>query len=219
LDWVLDQVPVGRVLESGLSGAAQGERNERWDSELLGRVRQVMRARRLGCSLLRAGDPVPGFPELEVLWPPRGLDRAEARKNRNDACLVLGVEGWLLLPGDLSAKAERALLRSGALEGRAWQALKLGHHGSRTSTHAGLLAAVRPGLCLVSAGRANRFAFPHGEVLDRLKGRSALARTDLMGCLRLEHGPDGLSWAAFRDPAPAGLWQAPLKPLKARRLL
>jgi competence protein ComEC len=47
--------------------------------------------------------------------------------------------------------------------------LKLGHHGSRTSTTAALLKIVTPELALVSAGKSNSYGHPHKEVLDLLK--------------------------------------------------
>ncbi len=46
--------------------------------------------------------------------------------------------------------------------------LKLGHHGSNTSSSNYFLSAVDPDIAIVSAGRDNRYGHPHQEVLDRL---------------------------------------------------
>ena len=60
--------------------------------------------------------------------------------------------------------------------------LKVGHHGSRTSSSPLLLGVVRPGVAAISCGARNRFRHPHPETLEIL-GRSAIhiLRTDLAG--------------------------------------
>jgi competence protein ComEC len=75
----------------------------------------------------------------------------------------------LLLPGDLEAPGEAALLMSGASL-RA-DVLKLGHHGSRSSSTAAFLDAVDPWLAVASAPLAGRFGMPHPEVLARARRR------------------------------------------------
>ncbi len=103
---------------------------------------------------------------VATLWPPaRG-----GPSSRNDRSLVLRVEVdglRLLLPGDLEADAEAALLQSpGALRAHV---LKLAHHGSRTSSTPDFLAAVGPDVAVASAPRFGRFEMPHAEVRDRLR--------------------------------------------------
>jgi competence protein ComEC len=104
---------------------------------------------------------------VEALWPPR----VDAPAERNDASLVVRVDvagRRLLFPGDLEQAGEQRLLaeRAGALRA---QLLKLGHHGSRTSSSAAFLAAVAPELAVVSAPRHGRFGMPHAELLARLR--------------------------------------------------
>jgi competence protein ComEC len=131
----------------------------------------------LRASARRRGVPVrergAGSPPLAVgdlratpLWPPPVGEPA----SRNDRSLVLRVEvagRRVLLTGDLEAAGERALLASG-LDLRA-DVLKLGHHGSRTSSSAALLAAVDPKLAVASAACAGRFGMPHPEALARAR--------------------------------------------------
>jgi competence protein ComEC len=60
--------------------------------------------------------------------------------------------------------------------------LKVGHHGSRTSSIQPFLDAVSPSVALVSAGFENSFGHPHPDVLARLSARhAAILRTDLDG--------------------------------------
>lgn len=72
-----------------------------------------------------------------------------------------------LLTGDAPAGTETFLVEQ---HGSALQAevLKLGHHGSRTSTSDELLAAVRPVYAVVSAGKDNDYGHPHQEVVARV---------------------------------------------------
>lgn len=114
---------------------------------------------------LRAGDLA-----VVPLWPPRD-PRAPAR---NDRSLTLRIEvagRRVLLPGDLEADAEARLLAAGgALRA---EILKLGHHGSRTSSSAPWLAAVGAELAVASAPRAGRFGMPHPEVVARARAAGA----------------------------------------------
>ncbi len=74
----------------------------------------------------------------------------------------------VLLPGDIEAAAESALLAAGA-ELRA-DLLKLPHHGSRSSSTARFLEAVGATLAVASAPWQGRFGMPHAEVLERARG-------------------------------------------------
>jgi competence protein ComEC len=197
LEWVLSQVPCGRVYETGLSAPEDARPNAEGDAGLLRRVRSLVRRQRLAYSVLRAGDSMPGFPEVKVLWPPRAGWALKSARQRNDKSLVLDVEGWLLLTGDLGKAGEKALLKAWPGLGSR-QVLKLGHHGSAGASSAAFLARLRPRLALVSAGRNNRFGFPRAEVLQRLKSAgSAIMRTDEQGCLRLDHTAAGLALASW----------------------
>ncbi len=63
--------------------------------------------------------------------------------------------------------------------------LKVGHHGSKTSSSSEFLNAVSPEIALISCGRENSYGHPHGVVLDRLKsaGVDTILRTDRLGTL------------------------------------
>jgi competence protein ComEC len=94
-----------------------------------------------------------------------------------------------LLTGDASAAAEEALLR----EHRVPRAdiLKVGHHGSRSSTTTAFLEAVCPRAALISCGRENRFGHPAPATLQTLAAaRVPVFRTDLSSDLRAELLPE-----------------------------
>jgi competence protein ComEC len=95
---------------------------------------------------------------------------------RNEDSVVLDVrfgEVHLLLTGDVTAEAERAIRLSRA------DVVKVPHHGSRTSSSEAFVAATSPRLALVSAGARNPFGHPHPEVIERYARAGALVlRTD-----------------------------------------
>lgn len=99
--------------------------------------------------------------------------RWEGARDSNQASCLLLVEAngeRLLLTGDIDVRTERALIAEG-LDLRAdW--LVSPHHGSRTSSSAALLEAVRPKAVLISRGRHNAFNHPHPLVLARYRERA-----------------------------------------------
>jgi competence protein ComEC len=126
---------------------------------------------------------------LRVLGP-----RAPGRPRwttRNDDSVVLAVtfgSVTTILAGDVEGTGEARLPAMPAL------ALKVPHHGSKSSSTPGFVSSSRPRLALVSAGYRNRFGHPHPDVLARYReGRAVVYRTDRDGCLTLS--TDGVrSW-------------------------
>jgi competence protein ComEC len=113
---------------------------------------------------------------------------ATAAAGRNDAARVLRIDfghASILLASDIEAAGEHALVSSGAPLGAV--ALKVPHHGSRTSSGPELLAAVRPSVALISVGARNSYGHPDASVLARLAAAgSDVYRTDRDGALLLE---------------------------------
>lgn len=108
--------------------------------------------------------------------------------NENSIAMRLSFRGRaVLLTGDLGREGERIALERG-VELRA-DLLKLGHHGSRTSSTPPFLDAVSPYMAVASCGRWNGYGMPHRTILERLGGRGIrLLRTDLDGGIRIVLG-------------------------------
>lgn len=88
--------------------------------------------------------------------------------NENDSSLVFYIESntkRLLFMGDASFKSEESIMSQYELE--QVDILKVGHHGSRTSSSLNFLKKVKPRLALISAGKNNKFNHPHKEVLNQ----------------------------------------------------
>lgn len=131
---------------------------------------------------LRAGGSIAaGGVRINVLHPPP--PEWERQRVRNDDSLALEVVYGavsLILMGDAGEAAEREI--AARLAPAPLRILKAGHHGSRTSTSAAFLDAVRPSAALISAGRANVYGHPAPAVTRRLEARgAAVFRTDRDG--------------------------------------
>ncbi len=103
--------------------------------------------------------------------------------NENNRSLVLMVkkeDRKMLLASDLETAGEKRLLRKGV--NVSCDVLKIGHHGSSTSSVKSFLSACNPKIAVISCGKNNEFAHPHTKVLKRLKNhRIKVYRTDTQG--------------------------------------
>ncbi len=136
---------------------------------------------------------------LWVLWPPPELPETFEGEEKNDRSLVMLLvygDFRLLLAGDAEIPTERALLARGLPVGAT--VLKVGHHGSRTSSSSEFLRAVGAPLAVIQVG-VNRYGHPHPRVLEALAGRTVL-RTDRDGRIRLVTDGQGLEVLTQRGP-------------------
>ncbi|HEV2444803.1 MAG TPA: ComEC/Rec2 family competence protein [Candidatus Sulfopaludibacter sp.] len=137
---------------------------------------------------LRGGDTVAfGVAQVNVLAPPLGYQPGSAPAN-NDSLVLRVAYGntSVLLEGDAEAPVEEALINQAALESTL---LKVGHHGSLTSTRPEFLARVAPQWAVISCGLHNRFGHPRPEILAELEqARVRTFSTDINGatCFRLD---------------------------------
>ena len=127
-----------------------------------------------------------GGAELKVIYARQPDARANAAKNAHDYMLVTELEYGsesLLLMGDAEKNIEQTLTTSSNLRA---QFLKIGHHGSKTSTTAQFLDAVRPELAFMELGAQNSYGFPHPDVVKRLDDLGIkYYRTDIDGTVEL----------------------------------
>jgi competence protein ComEC len=161
----------------------------------------LAQAARLGVLVrhLHAGDePQWGGLSLSVLAPAPAYANPSAP--RNDDSLVLRVpygKASVLLEGDAERPSEDAMLAAGLIQ--PVTLLKVGHHGSKTSTNPEFLAAAQPQAAVVSVGLRNTFGHPRGEVIAALAARgTTLARTDEFGLVTFLLTPDGRVRTVFR---------------------
>jgi competence protein ComEC len=118
-----------------------------------------------------------GAVTVDVLWPPLAQGDADMPSGNNDSVVLRFSFGrrTFLLTGDAEADAERALVAAG--DTLRCDALKVAHHGSRTSSTEGFVSAARPALAVVSVGQDSPYGHPDREVLARWRDAGALVLT------------------------------------------
>lgn len=101
----------------------------------------------------------------------------------NNTSIVLRIvygETSFLFTGDAEEPAEDVILQSG--QDIQSTVLKVGHHGSRTSTSEAFLDTVNPAYAVISCGKGNSYGHPHDITLAKLQSKDIeVFRTDEMG--------------------------------------
>ena len=122
------------------------------------------------------------------LLHPTATEHAEAKKSNALSCVLRIADGQgrsALLTGDIEAPQEAALLQrqaQGSTPALASTVLLVPHHGSRTSSTADFLAAVRPQIAVVQAGYRSRYGHPAPDVLARYTAQGIeIVRSDRCG--------------------------------------
>ena len=117
----------------------------------------------------------------QILWP---KDTSKGENDDSIVALLTIQKHAVLLTGDASEKVEDTILKDAP--NLHFSILKVGHHGSRTSTSEALLKKAYPSIALVSCGKNNRYRHPSIETIGRLNGiHSHIFRTDQDGQIRL----------------------------------
>ena len=111
-----------------------------------------------------------------------------SENDRSVALRIDGQAGSVLLTGDLEAFGEKRL---SSMDPGQVDVLKLGHHGSQTSTTLTLLNEILPSLSVASCGDRNRYGFPHKTILHRLqRAKIPVLSTAQHGLIRIILGDD-----------------------------
>ena len=180
---VLVRYNTGVFLESG----AQSDSTT--DSELkriIGRTKkELLQAR--GGMVVSMGDGS----YLQILFP----DRDVSGLDTNDASIVAKYvfgDTCFLLTGDSPIKIEDYLVSLYG-ESLSCDVLKVGHHGSNTSTGEKFLNAVSPQMAIISAGKDNSYGHPHAEVVERLRQKDVeILNTAETGTIRIKANTERL---------------------------
>ena len=112
---------------------------------------------------------------------------AESYKSTNDYSVVVRLdfgETSFMMTGDAEETAEADILARYSTAMFDCDVLKVGHHGSGTSTSQAFLDAVSPELALISCGEGNKYGHPYAITLQKLEVASAeIYRTDEWGSI------------------------------------
>ena len=117
---------------------------------------------------------------IRVLAPEAGYHPAATPGNNDSLVLQMRYGSTTaLLEGDAESPSEERMVAEGGLHS---DFLKVGHHGSRSSTMPDFLAAVSPSWAAISVGRRNFYGHPRHEVLEQLQSAHVRTyRTDMLG--------------------------------------
>lgn len=125
---------------------------------------------------------------LEILWPfdeTTDITAPNVHERAIVAKLTVG-EKTMLFMGDAEADVEEALGDLGHID-----VLKVGHHGSDTSSSDGFLRLITPSIAVISVGEGNSYGHPSVFVLGRLSAvGSRILRTDRDGTVRIDFWED-----------------------------
>jgi competence protein ComEC len=145
----------------------------------------IAEAHELGIKVLRhwEGDEFElGGAKVEVLFPPQDWPVGLAPKNNDSMVLHVSYGATsVLLEGDAEKAVER---RIAILHHPHADLLKVGHHGSSTSTTPEILNSVKPTMAVISVGFRNSYGLPKSDVLSRLQSSAVhVYRTDVNGAV------------------------------------
>jgi competence protein ComEC len=192
----LEQLEIGEFWDSG-QGEAEGA------GPVYAELLRSLRARGVPIRHPRelCGKPRRfGAAQVSVLGP---CPSFTPRRNANDNSLVISVaygQRRFLFTGDAEHEEEAELVQTHAAELRA-DYLKVGHHGSRTSTGEAFLSLVAPALATLSCGVRNRFGHPHVPTVERLAAHAVRTlRLDRSGSVEVTSDGHSLSARATRLP-------------------
>jgi competence protein ComEC len=141
-----------------------------------------------------------GGAHIDILSPPSDYVPGTSPKN-NDSLAMRITFGHrsFLLTGDMEKPMELRALAAGLLLHA--DVLKVGHHGSNTSSVDPFLDAVSPTFAMISDGFENSFHHPHPKVLERLAEHHAGAlRTDLQGLITVRTDGRRMWVETYRPP-------------------
>ena len=125
----------------------------------------------------KAGNTIIDTDDLKLVVLAPNQDSYESLNNYSIVLKLTYKEKSFLFTGDAETLSEKEI--TGDVEA---DVLKVGHHGSRTSTSQAFLNKVNPSYAVISVGLNNDYKHPHQEVLDRLEKKNIkIYRTDQNG--------------------------------------
>lgn len=176
---ILTKIPVGAI---GIGHEGAGDYLQAFGTGEIGKIKKLLVPLQEGSSIELDGV------RIDMLYSPESkkVQESQLQATGNEFSNLIRVsygEASFLFTGDLIAEQEQQVLANGT--NVASTVLKVGHHGSRTSSSQEFLTAVNPGWAVISCGYNNSFGHPHKEILNRLTSctKAEILRTDQQGAI------------------------------------
>jgi beta-lactamase superfamily II metal-dependent hydrolase len=191
---VIAAFPVGQVLDAGVPST----------SPVYEHFLETVDQKKIPYRVAEQGQNIDVDPALRVfvLSPPAHLIGDDPNINSLVLRISYGTIDFLMT-GDLGGEGGDALIMSEyPLDA---EILKVGHHGSSSSTSPAFLARVRPEMGVIFLGKDNPFGHPHQETLNLLnKSGVTVYRTDRDGTVVVR--TDGMSYSVKTETNDHGIW-------------
>ena len=174
--YLLQQIKVKNVII-----AKQFENSENYQSFL-----KIVKEKKIKVQVVEKGNRIAIEKQIyfDILWPESSEIISENSINNNAMVCKLNDKNFtMLFTGDIEEAAEKVLVEKyKGTKVLNSTILKVGHHGSKTSSTQEFLELIKPKIAIIGVGKNNHFGHPNQEVLDRLENiGSKIYRTDLNG--------------------------------------
>lgn len=165
------------------------------DSENLQKFIELVKQKKINVSVVEAGMQINVEKNLyfDVIWPDSNTVIEENSINNNALVCKLNYKNFnMLFTGDIEEEAEQKIIEMHSSSSIRAQVLKVGHHGSKSSSIKEFLELVNPKIALIGVGANNKYGHPNNEVIERLKVLNCdIYRTDEMGEISLKINSNG----------------------------
>lgn len=131
---------------------------------------------------------------FDILWPTEKQITTNILNNNAIVCNLHYNNFSMLFTGDIEEIAEEEILQLYSKNNNLLKAniLKVGHHGSRTSSTNQFLNVVKPQIAVIGVGKNNKFGHPNEEILQRIRDlKCKIFRTDLDGEITIKVNKSG----------------------------
>ena len=161
---VMEELKVGQAIIS-----KQGE-----DSENYKKFMKIVKEKKIKVTVVNKGDRLQIEKNLcfDILWPNNSKLISENVLNNNSIVCKLRYKNFsMLFTGDIEEIAEKQILQEykNNLQLLNSTVLKIGHHGSKTSSIQEFIEVVNPKIALIGVGENNKFGHPNDNVIERLE--------------------------------------------------
>lgn len=160
---IIEQMPVSLVLDSGKT----------YSSFTYHTYRNNVKKRGIPFVRVKQGQYIPLDPQVSI----QVLNNGKSKDENNESSIILKVrynKADFLLMGDADIQTEKKIIKQYDVHA---DVLKVGHHGSYTSTSEELLEKANPQFAILSYDKKNPYGHPHQSVVKRLKRHGVMTYT------------------------------------------
>ncbi|MEY8347598.1 MBL fold metallo-hydrolase [Bacillus cereus] len=160
---IIEQMPVSLVLDSGKT----------YSSFTYHTYRNNVKKRGIPFVRVKQGQYIPLDPQVSI----QVLNNGKSKDENNESSIILKVrynKADFLLMGDADIQTEKKIIKQYDVHA---DVLKVGHHGSYTSTSEELLEKANPQFAILSYDKKNPYGHPHQSVVKRLKRHGVMIYT------------------------------------------